>query len=181
MANTFSILKRIKYPLIKSPGIANIRVNANFNSKELELERNLMTGLPESLLDKYKLRQTGALVPWSLSFKILKSHEKQDTARRQFATGDYLKTISPNLSPNRYTPHELVYFEQGKYPVGYWGPHNYQCAPLLQGWPLYMHNPFLYWHVPNPYAFFAMPKPERTEKNNSVAFAPDRMPSRGPG
>lgn len=181
MANTYSILKRIKYPFMKSPGLAKVRLNANFNSKELALARNPMTGLFEGLVDKYNMRQPWNLVPWSLSFTIPKPNKKQDAIGRRLATEDYLKTANPNSARKLYTPHELVYFEQGKYPVGYWGPHNYLCAPLLQGWPPYRHNPLLYRHVPNPYTFFAVPKPERAEKNNAMVFAPDRTPSHGPG
>ncbi len=181
MTNTFSILKQIKYPIIRNPRFINTRVNADVNSKELELERNLMTGLPEGLIDKYRIRQAGALVPWSLSFTIPRPNKKQEVIGRRLVTEDHLKTANPHSARKLYTPYELVYFEQGKYPVGYWGPHNYLCAPLLQGWPLYMHNPLLYRHVPNPYTFFAVPKPERAEKNNSMVFAPGRTPSHGPG
>lgn len=133
-----SILKRIKTPsLISYPNNLKLRSKLALldkNYKELELQRNLMTGLPEAWIYK---RQPYSLL--TLFFEPAKPSAKP--------------VVLPIHNPPsaRYTHSKLnsaikdvFYFEEGKYRVGFFAPRNHHNAPLLYHGFSYKHLPSLY-------------------------------------
>lgn len=137
-----SIFSRIKTPSkITYPGSERTSRNLNsshLNDIELELKRNLMTGLPEGWIYK---QQSYRLLP--LFFKRPPLNKEQTSSHSTLPVRR-VPTENQRAPAERHITSNNHYFEQGKYRVGFFAPHNYHNAPLF-------YHGFYYTHIPNPY------------------------------
>lgn len=162
-----SILRRIKYPAQNVwPGNIRTRVSLRPNYKEFSIERNLMTGLPEGLID-----DRGAREALPLFLKGPKFSHRQEIPKIYWANR-YIEPKDFPVVDNYYFPLRYRYFEEGKYRVGFLAPRNYHAAPLY-------YNTDLYHHIPNPNLFFHLPLHEMDERRE-VRPAPTLIPSHTP-